>query len=190
MMSPIPERVDVVVAGSGATGLAAAVTLAEGGAKVVVFEKQRSLGGPRMHARMTAVVALYVVLAGAIAVGGQTTGPRNPPLVIPSMSGQDLYNFYCATCHGLDAKGHGPVASALKVPPANLTLLTRRAGGAFPREKAVGFIANGGNTLGGAHGSNAMPVWGPIFVALDPSDTRAKLRIQNVVQYLESIQAK
>ena len=44
-MSGIPEKVDVVVAGSGATGLAAAVTLAEGGANVVVFEKQRSLGG-------------------------------------------------------------------------------------------------------------------------------------------------
>ena len=44
-MSSIPERADVVVVGSGATGLAAAVTLAEGGAKVVVFEKQRSLGG-------------------------------------------------------------------------------------------------------------------------------------------------
>ncbi|OFW58685.1 MAG: hypothetical protein A2133_08190 [Actinobacteria bacterium RBG_16_64_13] len=35
----------MVVVGSGATGLAAAVTLAEGGAKVAVFEKQRSLGG-------------------------------------------------------------------------------------------------------------------------------------------------
>ncbi|NLO28658.1 MAG: FAD-dependent oxidoreductase [Actinobacteria bacterium] len=44
-MSPIPTQADVAVIGSGATGLAAAVTLAEGGAKVVVFEKQRSLGG-------------------------------------------------------------------------------------------------------------------------------------------------
>ena len=44
-MSSIPDRVDAVVVGSGATGLAAAVTLAEGGAKVAVFEKQRSLGG-------------------------------------------------------------------------------------------------------------------------------------------------
>ena len=143
-----------------------------------------------MHVRMTAVTAVYVVLAGALAAGGQTTGPKNPPLVIPSMAGQDLFAFYCATCHGLDAKGHGPVASALKVAPANLTLLTRRAGGTFPRDRIFGFIANGGNTLSGAHGSNAMPVWGPIFVALDPSDTRAVIRIQNVVQYLESIQAK
>jgi fumarate reductase flavoprotein subunit len=36
---------DVVVIGSGVSGLAAAVTAAEGGAKVIVFEKQRSLGG-------------------------------------------------------------------------------------------------------------------------------------------------
>jgi fumarate reductase flavoprotein subunit len=44
-MGSIPESADVAVIGSGATGLAAALTLAEGGAKVVVFEKQKSLGG-------------------------------------------------------------------------------------------------------------------------------------------------
>jgi fumarate reductase flavoprotein subunit len=36
---------EIAVIGSGATGLAAALTAAEGGAKVIVFEKQRSLGG-------------------------------------------------------------------------------------------------------------------------------------------------
>lgn len=36
---------DMVVIGSGGTGLAAALTAAEGGAGVVLFEKQRSLGG-------------------------------------------------------------------------------------------------------------------------------------------------
>jgi fumarate reductase flavoprotein subunit len=39
------RETDVVVIGSGVSGLSAAVTAAEGGAKVVVFEKQRSLGG-------------------------------------------------------------------------------------------------------------------------------------------------
>jgi fumarate reductase flavoprotein subunit len=36
---------DVVAIGAGASGLAAALTAAEGGARAIVFEKQRSLGG-------------------------------------------------------------------------------------------------------------------------------------------------
>jgi fumarate reductase flavoprotein subunit len=44
-MNPVPTEVDVAVAGCGATGLAAALILAQGGAKVAVFEKQRALGG-------------------------------------------------------------------------------------------------------------------------------------------------
>ncbi len=44
-MSNIPAEADVIVIGSGVSGLAAAVTLAEGGARVIVFEKERSLGG-------------------------------------------------------------------------------------------------------------------------------------------------
>ena len=43
-MSQVSET-DVVVVGSGAAGLAAAVTAAEGGARVIIFEKQRNLGG-------------------------------------------------------------------------------------------------------------------------------------------------
>jgi fumarate reductase flavoprotein subunit len=44
-MSGITKETDVVVIGSGVSGLAAAVTAAEGGAKVIVFEKERSPGG-------------------------------------------------------------------------------------------------------------------------------------------------
>jgi mono/diheme cytochrome c family protein len=143
-----------------------------------------------MRVTTMAITTLGLVLLGAATISGQRTGSRESPLVIPSMFGQDLFNFYCATCHGRDAKGRGPVATALRTPPADLTALSRRNHGTFPRERLITFIANGGNTSSGAHGSNEMPVWGPIFVSLDPSDTRAMIRIENVVQYLESIQAK
>src|SRR5512138_3425766 len=38
-------RADVVIIGSGVTGMIAAVTAAEAGLKVIVFEKPRALGG-------------------------------------------------------------------------------------------------------------------------------------------------
>jgi fumarate reductase flavoprotein subunit len=44
-MNRIPTGTDVIVIGSGVSGLTAGLTAAEEGAKVVVFEKQRSLGG-------------------------------------------------------------------------------------------------------------------------------------------------
>ena len=44
-MNKKTTETDIVVIGSGVAGLAAAVTAAEGGAKVILFEKQRSLGG-------------------------------------------------------------------------------------------------------------------------------------------------
>jgi fumarate reductase flavoprotein subunit len=44
-MSDIPSQADVVVIGSGVSGLTAALAAAEAGKKVVIFEKLKSLGG-------------------------------------------------------------------------------------------------------------------------------------------------
>ncbi len=44
-MSKTPIEADVVVVGSGVSGLAAALEAAQGGARVAVFEKQSTLGG-------------------------------------------------------------------------------------------------------------------------------------------------
>jgi mono/diheme cytochrome c family protein len=96
--------------------------------------------------------------------------------------------MYCATCHGRDGKGGGPAAAALKVPPPDLTVLSRRQNGVFPAFE-VETIIRGGTTVG-AHGSDEMPVWGPIFRALDPSDARVKMRIASLVSHIESIQRR
>lgn len=132
------------------------------------------------------------VLAGPArpAVVGQTTGPTYPPLALPSMAGRDLFEFYCASCHGRDGKGGGPVVPALRTPPPDLTTLTGRNGGMFPLERIRDFVTGEGDRLPDAHGSKEMPVWGPIFHALDPADTTNRVRIGNIVTYIESIQAK
>ena len=140
---------------------------------------------------MALVMSVLSAVSALLMLAEPSPTAQSVPRTIPSLAGQDLFSFYCATCHGGDAKGHGPVASALNTPPPDLTRLARRNGGSFPRARVVQFIAGGGTTLRGAHGSNEMPVWGPIFRALDPSDERmALIRIENVVQYLESIQGK
>ena len=110
-----------------------------------------------------------------------------PPLAIDSMSGRDLFQFYCATCHGPDGRGKGPVGAALKTAPADLTKIAQRRGGAFPRAEIVGFVSEG-PALIPAHGSIEMPVWGPIFRGLDSSEARARIRIDHLVSYLESFQ--
>jgi mono/diheme cytochrome c family protein len=137
-----------------------------------------------------AAVGVVMLVAGVAVLGvaGQTTGPRIPPLAIESMYGPDLYRAYCATCHGRDGKGNGPAAAALRVPPSDLTALTRRHKGVFPASEVAMMIRGGSNIT--AHGTDEMPMWGPIFRALDQSDARAKARIDSLVSYIESIQQR
>ena len=136
-----------------------------------------------------AVFALALATGRGAGVAGQQTGRTPPPLLIPSVAGSDLFGFYCASCHGRGGKGDGPVASALTRRPPDLTTLATRNGGRFPTDRVEGFVTgNREPTL--SHGSADMPVWGPIFQALAPQDRMNRIRIENVVAFIESIQAK
>ena len=126
--------------------------------------------------------------SGRIGSSGQTTGPKNRPLVISSMYGRDLFDFYCATCHGLDGKGGGPMTAALKVTPPDLTTIALRNGGTFPKARVEALVTGEGDPPAVAHGSKEMPVWGPIFQALSPGDTMNRIRIANIADHLESMQ--
>ena len=136
----------------------------------------------------TAMLALLSVAPFVARLSAQTTGQQKLPLLISSMSGRDLFRFYCASCHGLDGKGKGPVASALTVPPSDLTAIAKQHGGTFSKAGVESFVTGEPDRLTPAHGSKDMPVWGPIFRGLDPNDTVNKVRIANVVGYIESIQ--
>ena len=102
--------------------------------------------------------------------------------------GVDLYQRYCAVCHGKDGKGGGPAAAALKAAPSDLTQLASRNGGKFPVGTVRQLLGGGSSTP--AHGSAEMPIWGPVFRAMSPDQNIAKLRVDNLLRYLESIQQK
>jgi hypothetical protein len=48
----------------------------------------------------------------------------------------------------------------------------------------------GGGSSKPAHGSAEMPMWGPVFRAMSPDENIAKLRVDNLLRYLERIQSK
>jgi mono/diheme cytochrome c family protein len=140
---------------------------------------------------VTAILAALLSVGLALtAAPVQTPEQKAPDFVIRSVSGRDLFNFYCASCHGVDAKGNGHVAPTLKTRPPDLTTLTQRNGGAFPASKVEDVIRGGTGAPASAHGSSDMPVWGPIFRGLDNRKEVNDARIENLVKYIESIQAR
>ena len=125
--------------------------------------------------------------AGATNAQTKSGTPKEYERLIYSLKGPDLYRAHCAACHGADGKGGGPVASSLKGKPADLTLLARNSGGKFPEARVRRIISGDEPTLV-THGSREMPVWGPIFHQIEEDQDFGKVRLQNLIKYLESIQ--
>jgi mono/diheme cytochrome c family protein len=107
-----------------------------------------------------------------------------------SATGAELYQRFCTSCHGESGRGDGPVARALKVQPADLTMIAARAGGTFDAEATREMID--GRAPSPAHGPRDMPVWGYEFEAQAPGDVPGRAAAQamtdRLVEYLRSIQ--
>jgi mono/diheme cytochrome c family protein len=128
--------------------------------------------------------ALLGMLAGSPMALAQ--GKQQHP--IASVDGAEMFRAHCAVCHGTNATGNGPAASALKVKPPDLTTIAERNGNKFPRERVRGVIA--GDDEMTAHGSREMPIWGPIFHEIAWDQDLGHVRLENLTKYLESIQKK
>lgn len=121
----------------------------------------------------------------------QTTVEKAPVQHTSAASGKEMFDSYCAACHGKDGKGNGPAAGALKVPPADLSQLAKSNGGKFPADHVASVLRFGVENP--AHGSKDMPTWGALFSSVDnvsTSDALIQLRIHNLTKYIESLQAK
>lgn len=141
----------------------------------------------RTHTLTCTLAVLLIALVVSALTQAQTTAPA-PAFLGDSLVGKDSFEAYCATCHGADAHGGGPVVSALKHTPPDLTTLASGNRDVFPRDRVKAVLTGAGHTVS-AHGTTEMPVWGPLFRAFE-SDARVRVRIDNLVNYLESVQSR
>jgi mono/diheme cytochrome c family protein len=146
----------------------------------------REEGGAMLGRFTQSAGFVAVVVCGALLAGG--VGARQDEKSRAVRRGHVLYQLYCQTCHGEDARGDGDLAEHLKVQPANLRELSSRVGGYS--EAWLAHVIDGREEVS-AHGSREMPVWGVGF--LDPGragdqEAEIKGRIRDLVEYVLSIQ--
>lgn len=143
----------------------------------------------RSRSRVLALLTTFL-LAGCALAKEPTPPPSagtHPEFV---ELGREAFMVHCASCHGVEARGDGPVAASLSPPPADLTRIAARRGGTFP-ELDIAYIIDGRFELP-AHGTRDMPVWGSQFLEdLPPNEWGEAVvrgRISTLVEYLVSIQ--
>ena len=127
-----------------------------------------------------------------LAVGAAQKRPLQTPQekqLLDSFKGPELFKAYCATCHGKDAKGGGPMAASLRIAPPDLTRIAVRNGGTFPFLQ-VQKIISGEQQPPSTHGTREMPVWGPLFSEVSWDQDLGRVRIYSLAKYLEAIQVK
>jgi mono/diheme cytochrome c family protein len=130
---------------------------------------------------LMAVIVCTLVVVGVVSSAAQPAG----------LDGAPLYRSYCASCHGLSGRGNGPMAEFLRVPPSDLTQLTRRHGGTFDDDEVARAID--GRSRIGAHGPSDMPVWGDAFsssLARGGSELAYRGRVRAIVRHLASLQER
>jgi mono/diheme cytochrome c family protein len=134
---------------------------------------------------ISAVALLVLALVPAVQANSQTPIPADP--------GRGDFMTYCAACHGVSGVGDGTVAEFLTLSAANLTQMSVKNGGIFPRQRAIEVID--GRAQVSVHGERDMPVWGDWFKfeadsdgAGEKTEKVVRERITALVDYLESLQ--
>ena len=132
-----------------------------------------------MHLIKRSIAALCIILLTCgIAMAGSTDVAQ----------GKAIYLQYCASCHGPNGEGNGPLAPMLTTPPANLRKLYQRYGNPLPEDQIARFIDGRSDVR--LHGPRDMPVWGERFyVDANGNAQEVKSRIAKLVAFLQSIQS-
>ncbi|MFT5649005.1 MAG: hypothetical protein ACJAXK_001192 [Yoonia sp.] len=124
-----------------------------------------------------------IIILGALALAGCVDAPEP--------DGKQAFIENCASCHGLDAKGSGPMSRNLIQMAPDLTTLASRNGGIFPRDYVMSTIDG---LARAPHFSGAMPEFGAgdmgdtIIVERDGLGTPVPSELLMLTEYLEELQ--
>ena len=138
---------------------------------------------PAMRSVILVSLALAVLTACASTA---TNSPRQ-------LTGMEMYQQLCASCHGVDGHGDGPVSSLIRIGVPDLTRVAQRDGGEFPAEDVRRTID--GRWDRRAHGARDMPVWGwQLYDVSSTHDAEERAIVDSMigrlVDYLRSIQVE
>jgi mono/diheme cytochrome c family protein len=142
------------------------------------------------------LIGAAVLTASAAAANSTTVPATEKPGGISIELGKADFRTYCAACHGVSGVGDGTVAEFMTIAAADLTKLSWKNAGAFPRQKVPDVIDGRADVR--VHGARDMPVWGDWFnaEAVGPDmDATAReevvrMRIESLTNYIETLQVK
>jgi mono/diheme cytochrome c family protein len=132
----------------------------------------------------------WAVLAAIASVTLAGAAMAFDAVTLEDYSGEELFGRFCASCHGAEARGDGPVSRSLNVAVPDLTTIARRYG-EFPAG-AIRDVIDGRGIDRRAHGTREMPVWGYEFYVEEGGDVNAQRATRNaidkLVEHVRSIQ--
>ncbi|HLK69284.1 MAG TPA: c-type cytochrome [Bryobacteraceae bacterium] len=137
----------------------------------------------------------FYLLSGTLLLGGlalvcaQTKVIKEVPVhATNTLNGSDLYHEFCAVCHGVDGRGNGPAAEALKKAPTDLTQLALKNNGKFPTLAVQMSIKGPSGII--EHGTGDMPIWGQALRQAGQNRDFVEMRVYALTKYVEQIQAR
>lgn len=110
--------------------------------------------------------------------------------------GKREFETNCASCHGTNGKGNGPLGELLRRSPPDLTLLAKKNQGVFPMDRLYE-VVDGANVP--SHGSRDMPIWGRDYRVKDAeyyfetpynADAMVRGRILALLEYINRLQVR
>lgn len=135
-----------------------------------------------------ALALLTIALAGTAIAAAASAGQPAQVDRAAAVRGERTFRTYCASCHGKEARGDGPLAKDLRAAPADLTQLSAKNEGKFPFQMVTETI-NHGRTVRG-HGTEDMPAWGDAFKMTSDTEVAAQTKVEELAHYLWTIQKK